>query len=151
MDAIVIGAATEDDIPALMELQKQWQGEGITWGLVPDTRETLLKYVRACFCYVARLSDRLIGFATAQVLLDAELAALPAGAPCLEPMDLYVLPAFRSRGTGGELLDSLLDHAREQGIAHVKLWSGTKDTRRIMGFYERHGFRLVGVQMGREL
>jgi len=148
MDDILIRPAREDDIPAIAELQKQWYNEDITWGLVPDARESLLQYVHG-YCYVAQFQHKLVGFATAQVLPEARLAALPAGQPCLEPMDLYVVPSLRSRGIGGRLLESLLDRAKAAGIESFKLWSGTKDASRIVSFYERHGFVIVGVQMVR--
>jgi len=147
MDDILIRSATEDDIPAIAELQKQWHHEDITWGLIPDTRERLREYVHG-YCYVAQLQDRLVGFATAQLLPEARLAALPAGKPWLELMDLYVVPSLRSRGIGGRLLESLLDRAKAAGIECFKLWSATKDVSRIVSFYERYGFAMVGVQMG---
>ena len=148
MDDILIRSATEADIPAIAELQKQWHDEDITWGLIPDTRERLLEYVHG-YCYVAQLQHKLVGFATAQVSPEAKLAALPAEKPCLEPMDLYVVPLLRSRGIGGRLLESLLDRAKAAGIETFRLWSGAKDASRIVSFYERHGFVVVGVQMVR--
>jgi GNAT superfamily N-acetyltransferase len=148
MNDIVIRPATEDDISAVAELQQQWHDEDITWGLMPDTQEELLAYVRG-YCQVAQLGRRLVGVATARLLPEAGIAALPAGRPCLEFMDVYVIPSLRSRGIGGRLVDSLLDRAKTAGIEAFKLWSSTKDIPRVVSFYERHGFGVVGVQMVR--
>ena len=48
----------------------------------------------------------------------------------------FVLAAYRNRGIGGQLLDAVLGHAREQGFARVVL----SPTERAIPFYQRAGF-----------
>jgi ribosomal protein S18 acetylase RimI-like enzyme len=61
-------------------------------------------------------------------------------------LSIAVVPSQRSRGLGRELMDSLLDDAREAGSAQVSL-SVEKDSPAV-GFYERYGFEVVGEQDG---
>ena len=61
-------------------------------------------------------------------------------------LSIAVVPSQRSRGLGRELMEALLDEAREAGYAQVSL-SVEKDSPAV-GFYERYGFAVVGEQDG---
>lgn len=76
---------------------------------------------------------------------------IPAGERYLEVDDLYVHPSMRGREIGGKLLEDLMQVAREHGLRKALVYSAIKDIRRIMNFYEAHGFRSWFVQMFREL
>jgi GNAT superfamily N-acetyltransferase len=144
-----IRAATKDDVLAVLELQQQWHEEDITWGFVPDTFDGMSGYLGEYF-FVATVQKKVIGFTTGEVEPTPSWAASPSNEPCLEVIDLYVSPPFRSNGVGGLLLQSLLDQAKAEGIRSFKLHSGTKDTTRITSFYGRFGFKVVGVEMTME-
>jgi ribosomal protein S18 acetylase RimI-like enzyme len=61
-------------------------------------------------------------------------------------LSIAVVPSQRSRGLGRELMDALLEDAREAGYAQVSL-SVEQDSPAV-GFYERYGFEVVGEQDG---
>jgi ribosomal protein S18 acetylase RimI-like enzyme len=61
-------------------------------------------------------------------------------------LSIAVVPSQRSRGLGRELIEALLDDAREAGYAQVSL-SVEQDSPAV-GFYEKHGFEVVGEQDG---
>ena len=61
-------------------------------------------------------------------------------------LSIAVVPSQRSRGLGRELMDALLDDAREAGYAQVSL--SVEDDSPAVGFYERYGFEVVGEQDG---
>jgi GNAT superfamily N-acetyltransferase len=68
----------------------------------------------------------------------------PAAAPGFGFVDeqtpeltIAVVPSQRGRGTGGELLEALLERARADGFAQISLSAQPGQT----GFYEKHGFR----------
>ena len=61
-------------------------------------------------------------------------------------LSIAVVPSHRSRGLGRELMDALLEDAREAGYAQVSL-SVEQDSPAV-GFYERYGFEVVGEQDG---
>jgi GNAT superfamily N-acetyltransferase len=52
-------------------------------------------------------------------------------------LTIAVVPSHRGHGTGGELLEALLDRARAEGYARISLSAEPGQT----GFYEKHGFR----------
>jgi GNAT superfamily N-acetyltransferase len=51
-------------------------------------------------------------------------------------LTIAVVPSHRGHGTGGELLEALLERARSDGFPRVSLSAEPGQT----GFYERHGF-----------
>jgi len=55
-------------------------------------------------------------------------------------LTLAVVPSHRGHGSGGELLEALLEQARNDGFPRVSLSAEAGQT----GFYERHGFRELG-------
>jgi GNAT superfamily N-acetyltransferase len=67
----------------------------------------------------------------------------PASAPGFGFVDeqtpevtIAVVPSQRGGGTGGELLEALLEQARADGFAQISLSAEPGQT----GFYEKHGF-----------
>ena len=56
---------------------------------------------------------------------------------------MYVRPAFRGGGFGKMILDRLAEHAREHGVALVRLETGIHQEAAIR-LYERAGFRRIG-------
>ena len=61
-------------------------------------------------------------------------AFVDAGTP---ELTIAVVPSHRGRGTGAELLEALLQRARDEGFARISLSAQPGQT----GFYEKHGFR----------
>jgi ribosomal protein S18 acetylase RimI-like enzyme len=61
-------------------------------------------------------------------------------------LSIAVVPSQRSRGLGRELIEALLDDAREAGYAQVSL--SVENDSPAVGFYERYGFTVVGEQDG---
>jgi ribosomal protein S18 acetylase RimI-like enzyme len=51
----------------------------------------------------------------------------------------------------GALVDRVLAAAREEGVPRALVYSAAHDARRILDFYERHGFRSWSVQLFQEL
>ena len=61
--------------------------------------------------------------------------------------NVFVLAAFRNRGTGSQLVRAALDYADENGFARVVL----SPAERSIPFYERAGFGPAGALMLRTL
>ena len=59
-------------------------------------------------------------------------------------LTLAVVPSHRGHGTGGELLEALLAHARADGFSQLSLSAEPGQT----AFYEKHGFRELQRQDG---
>jgi GNAT superfamily N-acetyltransferase len=55
-------------------------------------------------------------------------------------LTIAVVPSHRGHGSGGELLEALLERARADGFSRISLSAEPGQT----GFYESHGFREHG-------
>lgn len=146
----VIREATRGDLPRILRLQEIWMQEDITYGYVPDAHASIEAKLGP-FLRVAEVDGQVVGFAAGSVRVSDGLAVIPAGERYLEVDDLYVHPSMRGREIGGKLLEDLMQVAREHGLRKALVYSAIKDIRRIMNFYEAHGFRSWFVQMFREL
>jgi len=147
---ITLRPCTARDIDAVLDLQKAWTHEGITHGYQAATRELLATAVGPYFV-VADRGGELVGFVCGIVSISEGTAVSARGEPCLSIEDLYVRPDLRGGGLGGRLLEQVLAAAKAEGVAKCMVYSATKDVRRVMSFYERHGFSAWFVQMVRPL
>lgn len=136
----------EDDLPALMKLYEQFAAEEIVYGLVAEGPDELRQRL-GDYCLVAEVDDALVGFVLGSEHTSLGLAVIPQGQRYLEIDDLYVVPAMRQRGIGGELLQAVEHRARTNGIEHFLLYSAVKDLDAIVKFYRCHGFNSWFIQM----
>ncbi|MEZ4859751.1 MAG: GNAT family N-acetyltransferase [Caldilineaceae bacterium] len=127
-------------------MQEQWVAEGITYGLVAANIVELQRRLNS-YTLVAEVDGQIVGFVLATAQVSPGLAVIPAGERYLEIDDLYVIPAMRSTGIGGELLQAVEAAAQQAGIKRFLLYSATKDLAAVMNFYDKHGFRPWAVQM----
>jgi ribosomal protein S18 acetylase RimI-like enzyme len=70
-----------------------------------------------------------------------------ADGPLAQLEELYVAPAFRSRGAGSALLAALMAEARRRGALEVLINVDEPDTD-ARRFYERHGFSCLDPDSG---
>ncbi|MBX3196320.1 MAG: GNAT family N-acetyltransferase [Microbacteriaceae bacterium] len=76
---------------------------------------------------------------------DADVRAAVTARPTVELSKVYVLPEHHGGGAAAALMDASAAAARETGA--VSLWLGVNDENaRANRFYEKHGFRIVGVK-----
>ncbi|WP_369125268.1 GNAT family N-acetyltransferase [Alicyclobacillus fastidiosus] len=98
------------------------------------------------YFFVADKDGQIVGyiFATTHV---SEGTAVPQGKKFLEIDEVYVHPDYRTDGIGHKLVDHLLAEARSHGITRSVVYSASKQWDKIVGFYEKHGFKMWFVQM----
>jgi ribosomal protein S18 acetylase RimI-like enzyme len=91
------------------------------------------------FVLAARQRDRYLGYAFVRVRSSAGFAASwRFSDPLAELATLAVMPAYRGRGVGSELMDAVEARLQERGIADLII--GVIATNiDAMGFYERRG------------
>ncbi|MCP4646092.1 MAG: GNAT family N-acetyltransferase [bacterium] len=142
--------ATAADVPALRSLQEQWAAEDITYGFVPADADAIEDALRS-YAFVAEADGQVIGFVTASCATSEGTAVVASGERYIELDDLFVVPEWRSGNVGGALVELVLEAAREEGVRKALVYSATKDVRRVLAFYERHGFRSWYVQMVADL
>ena len=129
----------EQDLSAVVSLQREWFQENITFGIVPESPDEILRYQNDYF-FVALDGDEIIGYTTAEVIQENVYNIFPQGARFLQVNDLYVKASYRSRHIGEELL-SLAEHqAQENGLQHIFISSAAKDAAVVRNFYTRNGY-----------
>lgn len=145
---IAIRKAEATDLTKVAALSELWAAEGITYGLAANTKELLHNFIGDYF-WVAEVESQLVGYITGSVHVSEVLAVIEPGELYLEIDEVYVHPDCRSNQIGHLLVDKLLDTAEANGIHRSVVYSASKQWQRMVGFYERHGFKMWFVQMYR--
>ena len=114
---MIIRPATEDDLPAILQIQES-APEAAQW----DPRDYL-----AYECLVAERGAAIVGFLVAR-----------AAGPESEILNLAVEPGFRRQGIGRQLLNDL--RTRHPGYLFLEVRESNHPARQ---FYERLGFAMV--------
>lgn len=120
------------------------------YGFVPESPEQVEAAINS-YLLVAEANNEIVGFISGSVHRSEGIAVLPEGESYLEINNLYILPEYRMRGIGGDLVDRCLAQAKEAGMAYAFLYSASKEIHSILRFYERHDFKSWAVQMFRKL
>lgn len=135
-------------MPAVQALTVEWAQEGSTIGQEASDRAYLLSFLSDCFL-VARVSGRIVGFACARIANNRGYAVTPADRRVLQIEELYVCPEVRQQGIGSALVRTVLQWARDRGVAAFHVFTATRDTDKILRFYRQLGFAPWGIQMYR--
>jgi ribosomal protein S18 acetylase RimI-like enzyme len=98
---------------------------------------------------VARNDQEILGYIFGTTHVSEGLAIIPAKEKYIEIDEVYIHPEHRSSGIGHKLVDHILDEAESNGICRSVVYSATKQWERMVGFYEKHDFKLWFVQMYR--
>ncbi|WP_164545580.1 GNAT family N-acetyltransferase [Paenibacillus albus] len=145
---VSIRRAAENDLTAVARLSEIWTSENITHGLGANNEELLRGYIGEYF-WVAELDSEIVGYITGTVHESDGLAVIEKGEQYLEIDEVYVLPEYRSMKLGHLLVDTILQTSEENGITRSVVYSASKQWQQIVGFYEKHGFKMWFVQMYR--
>ncbi|GAA3565315.1 GNAT family N-acetyltransferase [Marinobacter xestospongiae] len=121
--ALTIRRAGPDELPQALLL------------LADPDWDTIAGYLPTAICYVAEAGDEIVA-----VCVVAKLA----GAEAFEIMNLAVAEARQQAGIGARLLQQVIDDVRARGARRLEL--GTGSFGHQLGFYQRHGFRVVAVE-----
>ena len=130
---------SNEDLESVLELQNEWFCENITFGVGPDTKETILSCLNEYF-YIAAESGKAVGYITAEVIRDNEFNIFPKGAEFLRINDLYVAKDYRSMGIGEKLLSLTEEKTYSCGLRHIFISSSTRDAAAVRNFYARNGY-----------
>ena len=111
------------------------------WRMAQDPDLPVFRYVQN---WGRRGDAGVVAFEGPNVYGAAWYRLFPAAAPGFAFVDeetpeltIAVVPSHRGHGTGGELIEALLERARTEGFPRVSLSAEPGQT----GFYEKHGFQ----------
>ena len=128
---MIVRHATDDDFDALRTLWERWQAESpapppwadASW---EANRPELERALDANALFLAEEEGEPVGFVSAWI--EDHHGRIG---------DLYVAEAGRSHGTGGALVETVIENLRARGATHLFLDANPA----ALGFYERLGFR----------
>lgn len=143
--------AHPEDVNALRRLSALWEAEGCTRGY-PAFREgddRPAKWFESGYLWVAEHEGGVVGFVAGVVKTGHGSVFKPEGEEYLHIHELYVHPDHRRRGVGRQLVNAILQQAAEAGIYRSIVASGNVDWESTYRFYERHGFRMLSIEMYR--
>ena len=149
MHQILIRACTEQDLTAVVQLERHWEQEAIAYGAFNPLDQAAFRGILERFpaYFLVAESDRqLVGYIHGSVQRTTPVAVIAEQEPYVEIENLYVHPDFRNRKIGGALLERLFEVARHAGIARFVVGTASTDTERIMQFYRSHGFTPWSIQ-----
>jgi ribosomal protein S18 acetylase RimI-like enzyme len=136
---------TEDDIPFLLAVYASTRAEEMA--MAPWTREQKDQFVRMQFGFQRKHYLENYGGATFDIVMVEGCGAgrlyVHRGPGEIRIIDIALLPEYRGRGIGGELLREILTEAREQGHVvsiHVERQNPA------LRLYQRLGFQCAGEQ-----
>ncbi|MDO8611638.1 MAG: N-acetyltransferase family protein [Dehalococcoidia bacterium] len=144
MDDLVLRAATEGDVPAILEIYNEWIVNSVaTFDTEPQTLEEKLVWFRETRHPYA--------------MLVAEREGKVVGWACLRPFrsraayrfttenSVYVRSDCIGQGVGTALMLRLVEVAAENGF-HTIIAGSSGDSPASVRLHERMGFELVGVE-----
>ncbi|MDQ0888761.1 ribosomal protein S18 acetylase RimI-like enzyme [Paenibacillus sp. V4I9] len=145
---VTVRMATENDLSKVAQLSELWVAEAITYGLGANTEELLRNCIGEYF-WVAEINSEVVGYITGSIHDSDGLAVIEKGESYLEVDEVYVHPEYRNENIGHMMVDELLQTAELNGITRSVIYSASKQWQKIIGFYEKHGFKMWFVQMYR--
>jgi len=138
---IIYKPLTAEHINELIELQKIWELENITYGLIHDDFEKFEQCIND-YSFVALDGTDIVGFIDAEIVHGNEFNIFPNGSDYLTVNDLYVKADYRRHKIGAELLALCEVNAAKNGIINIFLSSATKDADAIRKFYTENGYKI---------
>jgi ribosomal protein S18 acetylase RimI-like enzyme len=121
-----------------LKIRELARDEEPPWDLLLDadpSRSAVSEYLELGTCWLAFYDKKLIG----------EFVLMETRAKVFEIMNIAVSKKFRSKGIGTKMLAKAKRLARAKGGRILEVGTGNSSFRQLV-FYQRAGFRIVGVQ-----
>lgn len=144
---VTIRKCTVEDVPHIAELSQLWADEGVTFAYPASNNERLTQRLGDYF-WIAEKHGKVIGYTNGAVQ-KSQNPVFGMNSLYLEIYEVYVHPDYRADGVGHQLVNTMLDEAKLNGVVRALVGSSNLDWKRIVEFYEQHDFKMWFVQMYR--
>jgi ribosomal protein S18 acetylase RimI-like enzyme len=104
--------------------------------LADPSEDKVCAYLPGSKCFVASSNEAVVGACVVQ----------PLGAGAYELMSIAVQPTHQKSGYGTALLKWVVVFFRKSGASQIEVGTGTFGYQ--LAFYQRHGFRVTGIDHG---
>ena len=139
--------AGKSDAQAVLRLSRLWAEEGCTDGYVACTLEHFQQWLDGGCFFVGEFQGEVVAYAAGVVKLGKGYLFKPEGEQYLNVDEVYAHADHRDKGLGTRLVQALLDKADAAGIVRSMVGSNNVDWLTTFKFYERHGYRMLSIQM----
>ncbi|PZS36231.1 MAG: GNAT family N-acetyltransferase [Pseudonocardiales bacterium] len=140
---IMLRPVAGDDEPLLLRIYASTREQELAFVPWSDQQKDAFAAMQFA-AQSAHYAQHYAGLSAVVVLIDGEAAGrllVARWAEEIRIVDITLLPEFRGRGAGGELLAALIGEAT---VAGKRLSIHVERNNRALGLYERLGFRPVG-------
>jgi len=142
----LIRQATIKDVDQLLELQKKWEMEDITYGFVSASRKQIEESIKE-IVFIFLVNDVIVGFISGRIKTSTGISIFRDGEKYLDIEDLYIESASRNNGIGKILFKKIEENAKALGVEKILVYSSTKDIEKILHFYKTCGMQSWYIQM----
>ena len=122
---------TDEVLSVLLSLSKDWEKEQNVYGYRANERSDI-EGNRIFFAYDG---ETVAGYCFGNGYASKNMkSVMPEGTKCFEVEELYVVPAYRSKGIGKRLMDAVCEAVRGE-CDYITLATATKNCKAILHFY----------------
>ena len=120
-----------------------------TTGYVASAAEHLQPWLNGGYFFVGEFQNNIIAYAAGVVKLGKGAIYDPEGERYLNVDEVFVHADRRGRGVGMQLMQALLHRSESDGVVRSMVGSNNVDWLSTFQFYERHGYRMLSIQMSK--
>lgn len=132
MIKIVKAELNDNIVSQLIELSKIWADEGVSFGLVPNTKDNLKEP-----CFIALDDKKVVGYVFGHFYeTEKKTSYAEIGEKCFDIDEIYVLKEYRNKGIGRKLFQRIEEEVNNSA-KFITLVTSTKDYKKIMKFYDQ--------------
>jgi ribosomal protein S18 acetylase RimI-like enzyme len=132
---------SEKHLNSILELEKEWIDEDITYGIVQSNEKAFVDANKDYF-YLALDGAKVIGYIICEIVEKGEYNIFPKDISFLQVNDVYVTKEYRNKKIGEKLLCKIEKEAKNNGIRNIFVSSATKDSDAIIRFYKKNGYKI---------
>ena len=120
----------QDLYDRLIELSAKWEEEGNCYGYVKNTQEEF----EGKRIFTAREEDTVIAYLFGEEYRSSRMTSMiKEGSPCFEIDEIYVLPAYRGKGIGKKLFETMESCLKD--CEAITLTAVAGDAEKLLAFY----------------